>query len=192
MNAIRSSITAILAVFSVIPSLAQPSDFPPPLATTSYTNAQFVTPAVYENSATKNPSPGWAILNQTPDHGSSAKTLWDAARIRTSTLNMEISRTDMVTGNDHASLTTYAPMQAVNGALSFAGYVSQSRMDDSWVTWIQILSLAAKQQINTEFKYSVKMSSYSKFDSVITYRLNRNPDLNRASVIAGLRYNIKF
>lgn len=131
-------------------------------------------------------------MNQTSDPEVTAKTLWNAFGIRSNALNMETSRTGMVMSDDHASLAAYAPMQTVNGALTLAGYVSRSRPDDSLVTLIQILSLAARRQINTEFKYSVKINGYSKFDSFITYRLNPASDPNKSGAAAGLRYNIKF
>lgn len=192
MNIIGLSIIAILAAFSAVPSLAQSPDLVPALASTSYTYAQSLAPVVYENPMVTKSAHREVAVGQTPDPEVTAKTLWNAFGVRASALNMEASRTDMVISSDHTSLAAYAPMQAVNGALSFAGLVSQSQLDDSLVTWIQILSLATRRQINTEFKYSVKVSNHSKFDSFITYRLNPASDPNRSSAAAGLRYNIKF
>lgn len=191
MNAIGSSITAILATLSVIPSLAQSLDFPPLLSATSSTGAQSTTSAMHETTV-NSPVFGGVAVGQTMDSGSTAKAMWNATSIHANTMSMEASRTGMVMGGDHASMAIYAPMQAVNGALSVAGYISQSRLDDSSVTLAQALSLVARRQINTELKYSVEMSSYSKFDSFITCRLNPSHDSDKAGVAAGLRYNLKF
>ena len=192
MNAIRLRITAILAMLSAISPLAQSSDFAPLLVAAPYTDAQSVASVVYENSMARNPLPGGVATDQTFNYGGTAKALWNAARVRTNALNMEVSRTDMVMSNDHASLAIYAPMQAVNVALSFAGYVAQSRLDDSSVTRVQVLSLVAQRQINAELKYSVKTNSYSKFDSFITYKMSPDSDPSKAGASAGVRYNIKF
>lgn len=192
MNIISLSIVAIFATFSAMPTLAQSPDIAPATASTSYTYAQSLAPVVYENPMVAKPAPAGVAMGQTPSPEPTAKALWNAFGVRTSALNMETSRTGVVMSDDHISLAAYAPMQAVNGALTLAGYISRSRLDDSLVTWVQILSLATRRQINTEFKYSVKVSNHSKFDSFITYRLNPASDPNRSSAAAGVRYNIKF
>ena len=192
MNVIKLRITATLAMLSAISPLAQSSDFAPLLTATPYTDTQSVASVVYENSITRNPLQKGIAADQTFNYGGAAKALWNVARVRTNALNMETSRTDMVMSNDHASLAIYAPMQAVNIALSFAGYVSQSRLDDSSITRIQVLSLVTRRQVNAELKYSVRTNSYSKFDSFITYRMSPDSDPGKAGAAAGLRYNIKF
>ena len=191
MNAIRSSITAILAILPAISSLAQSLDFPPALSAASSTGAQSTTSAIH-GTTVNSPVFGGVAVGQTLDSGSTAKTIWNATSVHTNTMSMEASRTGMVMGGDHASMAIYAPMQAVNGALSVVGYVSQSRLDDSSVTLAQAMSLVARRQINTELKYSVEMSSYSKFDSAITYRLNPDHDPGKTGAVVSLRYNLKF
>lgn len=193
MNAIKPNTIVFLTTLSAISSFAQSSELT--LATTladaTDPGAQPVSTLTDRNPLTKNLE-GEVSVGQASTFWEAEKALWSATSIRTNVLSMTIPRAGIVMGNDRASFSVYAPMQSVNGALSFAGYVSQSRLNDSLVTLVQVLSFAAKRQINTEFAYSVKADRNSKFDSAIAYRLNPGSGSDRHDVVVSVRYSVKF
>lgn len=194
MNAIKPNTIVFLTTLSAISSFAQSSELTldTALADIPDPGAQPSSTLLYRNLVTKNLAVGEVSVGQASTFGKTEKARWDATSIHTNALSMVIPRAGVVMGNDRASFSVYAPMQSVNGALSFAGYVSQSRLNDSLVTLAQVLSFAAKRQINTEFAYFVKVDRYSKFDSAITYRLNSNSDSGKHDVVVGVRYSVKF
>lgn len=194
MNAIKPNTIVFLTTLSAISSFAQSSELTlaTSLADTPDPGAQPVSTLSYKKLVTKNLTGGEVSVTQDVTFWEAEKALWDATSIRTNVLSMNIPLKGIVMENDRASFSVYAPMQSVNGALSFAGYVSQSRMDDSLVKLVQVLSFAARRQINTEFAYSVKTGKNDKFDSTITYRLNPSSDSDRSDVVVGVRYSVKF
>lgn len=194
MNAIKPNTIVFLTTLSAISSFAQSSELTlaTALADPPDPGGQPVSTLSYKKLVTKNLAGGDVSVTQDVTFWEAEKALWNATSIRTNVLSMNIPFQGIVMENDRASLSVYAPMQSVNGALSFAGYVSQSRMDDSLVKLIQVLSFAARRQINTEFAYSVKAGKNGKFDSTITYRLNPSADSGRSDVVFGVRYSIKF
>lgn len=192
MSVIKMCITLVMAALSAAPSLAQPSDSPPTVSFISYADTKAVALVTDENPVVISPLQEKATTEQAYSFAGSVRDRWNATSIRTNAMSMEISRTGLVVNNDRASLLIYAPMQAVNGALSFVGFASQSRLNDSSVNLIQALSLVAKRQVNAELRYSVMTNSYGKLDSLISYRLNSNSDPDSGGVTIGLRYNIGF
>lgn len=194
MNVIKSNTLVILATLSAISSLALSSELTlsTTLADTADPGGQPISTLSYKKRVTQNLAGVEVSVNQEVTFWEAEKALWNATSIRTNALSITFPRTGIAMENDRASLSIYAPMQSVNGALSFAGYVSQSRMNDSLVKLAQVLSFAARRQINTEFSYAVNMDKYSKFDSIITYRLNAGADSGKSDVVVGVRYNIKF
>ena len=194
MNAIKPNTIVFLTTLSAISSFAQSSELTlaTALADPPDPGGQPVSTLSYKKLVTKNLAGAEVSVSQDVTFWQAEKALWNATSIRTNALSITFPRTGIIMENDRASLSIYAPMQSVNGALSFAGYVSQSRMNDSLVKLAQVLSFAARRQINTEFAYSVNVNKYSKFDSIITYRLNAGADSGKSDVVVGVRYDIKF
>lgn len=194
MNAIKPNTIVILATLSAVSSIAQSSELTlaTALADTPAPGAQPIPALMYRNGVTNTLAVGEVSISQASAFWEAEKALWNATSIRSNALSMNIPLTGVVMSNDRASFSVYAPMQSVNGALSFAGYVSQSRLNDSLVTLVQALSYAAKRQINTEFAYSAKVDKYSKFDSAITYRLNPGSASDKPDVVVSVRYSVKF
>lgn len=191
MKALNANTIALLLTFSIFSPFAQSADFLPAQewAPLPDPGSQSAHPAWYKNTALR---AGENHPGQVSSFGAMAKDLLKITSIRTNAASVTFPHTGIFTRNDRAAFSAYAPMQAVNGALSFAEFVSQSPLDDSTVALIQILSLAVKQQINTELKYSLKLDNHRSFDSAITYRLNLGADTDRPDLVVSMRYNIKF
>lgn len=191
MKALNANTIAFLTTFSVISSFVQSAEFSPAQEWAPFPDPGFQSAhsARYKNTALR---AGENHPGQVSGFGATAKDLLAATSIKTNAASVTFPHTGVFTRNDRAAFSAYAPMQAVNGALSFAEFVSQSPLDDSAVALVQVLSLAVKQQINTELKYSVKVDNHRSFDSAITYRLNLGADTDRPDVVVRMRYNIKF
>lgn len=185
MKALNANTIAFLSTISIFSSLAQSADLSP---------AQEWAPSPDPGFQSAHPAlrAGENHPGQASGFGATAKNLLEATSIKTNAASVTFPHTGIFTRNDRAAFSAYAPMQAVNGALSFAEFISQSPLDDSTVALIQVLSLAVKQQINTELKYSLKVDSHRSFDSAITYKLNLGADTDRSDVVVSMRYNIKF
>jgi hypothetical protein len=194
MKALNPNNLAFLTTFSALSTFAQSAELTPQLQLTASPerDMQAATTFIYENAASKYLPHGEAHLAQVSSLESAKKKLLNATTIHTNALSMTVPGTAIFSGNDHGSFRVYAPMQTVNGALSVVGYVSESRVDDSLVKLAQILSFAAKQQINAEIAYSLRVDRRSNFDSVITYRLNPASDSEKSGAAVSMRYSIKF
>lgn len=194
MKALNTNTIAFLTTFSAISSFAQSSELPlvSELAASPEQGYPLITTVVYRNAANNSMWLEERPVDQVSSLRDAARDWLRATTIRTNALSLSIPRTGVITANDSASFTVYAPMKTVNGALSLAGYVSESRVDDSVVRLVQVLSLIAKRQINTELKYSVKLDSHSNFDSALSYRLDPGADSGSSGVAVSMRYSIKF
>lgn len=194
MHALKPNTIVILTTLSAVSSLAQSSELTlaTALAETPDPGAQPIPTLIYRNGVTDTMAVGEVSVRQISAFWEAERALWNATSIRTNVLSMKIPLTGAVMSNDRASFSVYAPMQSVNGALSLAGYVTQSRLNDSLVNLAQVLSFAARRQINTEFAYSVNVDRHSKFDSAITYRLNPDSASDRPDVVVSVRYRVKF
>ena len=193
MNAFKPNTLVMLTTLSVT-SLAQSAELPraPELGDTPDPATRTISSIVYKNLVTKTQEVGEDAAGEVNISRYIDKELWNATKIRTNAMSLTIPRTGIFVNNDQASFSVYAPMHSVNGALSFAGYVSQSRMNDSLVMLVQALSFAAKRQINTEFSYSVKLDKNSRFDSAISYSFSPSSSLEKSGVVVSVRYNVKF
>jgi len=184
----------LITIFSALSLFAQSAELTlaQELAEFPDSGAQPITSVVYKNAAGNGMQPVMESTNQVSNLRSAAKDLLKSTSIHINTLNVTIPRTGIFMGNDRVSFSIYAPMQAVNNTLSFAGYIAQARMDESLVTSIQVLSLVAKRQINTKLKYSVKIDNHSHFESAITYKFNPSTDSGKSDIAASVRYTINF
>lgn len=191
MKALNANTIAFLSAVSIFSPSTQSAEFLPAQERASFPDPGFQSayPAWYKNTPLR---AGENYLGQASGFGAAAKDLLQTTSIQTNAASVTFPHTGIFTRNDRAAFSAYAPMQTVNGALSFAEFVSQSPMDDSTVALIQLLSLAVKQQINTELKYSLKVDNHRSFDSAITYRLNLGADTDKPDLIVSMRYNIKF
>lgn len=191
MKALNANTIAFLSTFLIFSPFAQSADFLPTQewAPLPDSGSQSAHPAWYKNTVLR---AGKNYPGQVSNFGAVAKDLLEVTSIQTNAASVAFPHMGIFTRNDRATFSAYAPMRAVNGALSFAEFVSQSPLDDSTVALIQVLSLAVKQQINTELKYSLKLDNHRSFDSAITYRLNLGADTDRPDVVVSMRYNIKF
>lgn len=191
MYTVTLSVIAILAAFLSKPSAAQASGAnsildmgaPPIVMSVTYKNLAAQNFGTEKSSASPSPaSVAVAVAVAGPSHRS----------IHKNSMSTSIDRANMLTGNDQFSSTIYAPMQGVNNVLSLVEAAFHSSLDDTLIAWIQALSVIARRQINTELAYSVKVSKTSKFDSVLSYKLDPGSDSGKPTVIASLQYHAKF
>lgn len=80
----------------------------------------------------------------------------------------------------------------VNGALTLAGTVFQTEMNESLAAWAQLLSMAATRKVSAEFAYVEQINKSSRFDSVMVYKLRSDSNAGKPEMIASIRYGIKF
>ena len=107
-------------------------------------------------------------------------------------LSMANTGSNMLLRDDSFYFTTKAMTSNVNGILSFISTARQSKLDDSTTRWIQVLSLLATREINTELAYSVPLSRSSSIDSNISCNLRIVSGTGAADMAAHIRYNFKF
>lgn len=156
-----------------------------PLAT-----MQHIPSVVYINAATESQLAG--TVNQISSLENRGNTSLRVLVFRANDLSITNFHSNILAKDDHASFTVNAPMQAVNGALTFAGTVAQTPLDSSLTKQIQLLSLVATRKINAELAYSAKINSYSRFYSAITYRLHPNAGSGKSDVIASFIYKLNL
>lgn len=193
MKALNPNAIALITTFSAISSFAQSTELPvvQELAPVD-PGAQPISSFVYKNAANSSRWSDEGYVRQFPSLGEAAKSLLKATAIRDNAMSLTIQRSDVIRPDDRAVFSIYAPMQKVNGALSLAGFVSQSRINDSMVTLAQAVSALATRQVNAELTYSVKEDSRSNLDSVIAYRWGAGGDSGRSGVVVSVRYSVKF
>jgi hypothetical protein len=183
------SIIAILAALLSKPSSAQTSEPNSVLLAAHFSEAQLVMPVTYKNAMTE---PRAAKPSADQFAGSKASR-WPAIRfVRGNNISKSISRVNLFTRSDRFSSAIYAPMRKVNNALSFMGTVLQTQWEDSMVAWIQTLSLLARRQVNADFSYSMRVDDHSRFDSIVSYRLDPATNQGKPSAIASLQYHSRF
>ena len=194
MKVLHANNIAFMTTLSAVSFFAQSSELllSPELSSSPESGMQHVTTVAYKNAASKNMWVGEAHVEEVSSLRDTAKSLFAASSIHSNALSLNIPRTGLLMANDNALLSVYAPMKTVNGALSLAGYVSESRVDDSVVRLVQVLSLLATRQINAELKYSVRLDSHSSVDSAVFYRLNLGSDAINSGPVVSVRYHIKF
>ena len=192
MKTLMSNIFAVLTALLSMSSLALPFGVSPAQVLPSATMQQNTPSVVYKNTATENQLAGTLSVDQIPGFRDRANTPQKAIVFRTHDLSITSFRSNMLVKDDRASFTVNAPMQAVNGALTFVGTVAQTPLESSLTRLIQVISLVATRKINAELAYSAKMNSYSRFDSVITYRLHPNTDSGKSDVVASINYKISL
>ncbi len=192
MKTLMSSIFSVLTALLSLSSLAQPFGVSPVQVLPSATMQQYISPVVYKNAATESQLAGTVSVDQISGFGGRTNTSLKAIVFRTDDLSITNSRSNMLVKDDRASFTVNAPMQVVNGVLTFAGTVAQAPLESSLTRLVQVISLAATRKINAELAYSAKMNSYSRFDSVITYRLHPNTDSGKSDVVASIKYKINL
>ena len=184
-----SGVFSVLAALSSVSLLAQSFEVSPVADTSSSAILQPMSSIAYRNAAVENHLAGVDTL---PGFGNGTNASLNVNLFRVDSLGMTNSSSNMLSRNDRASFTVDAPMPVVNGALCFAGTVSQAPLDSSVTRWVQVLSLAATRKINASFAYSAKFSKYSSLDSAITYRLHPASDSGRSDVVASLQYSTRF
>lgn len=194
MKALNPNAIALITTFSALSSFAQSAELPQvqELAAPVEPGAQPIASFVYKNAANNSIWSDEEYARQLPSLSEAAKSLLKATAIRDNAVSLVIPRTGVIRPGDRAVFSIYAPMQKVNGALSLAGLVSQSRVNDSVVTLAQTVSALATRQVNAELAYSVKADSRSKFDSAIAYRWSPGGDSDKSGVVVSVRYSIKF
>ena len=107
-------------------------------------------------------------------------------------MGIGISRKQILSQDDQASFTLYAPTSDVNRLLSYINRISDSDMDSAWVTLMQALSLSENKQVNSEFTYTVPITKGSNFDTAVRYQLQSGTDSGQSSMAASFRYSGKF
>lgn len=192
VRALISVAFSVLAAISSAPSLAQSFEASPAQALASNTLREYMAPVSYKNSATENLLAGNQAVDQTSSLADGTNTSRKLRVIRTKDMSVANYRSNMLIRDDHASFTVNAPMPAVNSALTFAGTVLQTQLDDALTRWVQMLSLVATRKINAEIAYAAKIDKDSRFDSVIAYKLRPNSDSGKPMVVASIRYGVRF
>jgi hypothetical protein len=184
------SIITILAALLSKPSSAQTSEPDSVLLAPHSSETQLIMPVTYKNAMIGNPGAAKPSADQPAGSGVSG---WPPIRfVRSNNISKSISRVSLFTRNDRFSSAIYAPMREVNNALSFVGTALQTQWEDSMVAWIQTLSLLARRQINTDLSYSIRVDDHSKFDSVISYRLDPASNQGKPSAMVSLQYHARF
>ena len=184
-----SSFFSIVAAFSSVSLLAQSFEVNPVADAPPFAVLQPTSSIGYKNAAVEYQLAG---VNTLPGFENGTNASLNVNLFRVDSLGMTNSSSNMLSRNDRASFTVDAPMPVVNGALCFAGTVSQAPLDSSVTRWTQVLSLAATRKINASFAYSAKFSKYSSLDSAITYRLHPASDSGISDVVASIQYSLKF
>ncbi len=192
MKTLMSSIFSVLTALLSMSSWALPFGVSPVQVLPSAIMQQHTPSVVYKNAATESQLAGTISVDQISGFGDRTNTSLKAIVFRTDDLSITNSRSNMLVKDDRASFTVNAPMQVVNGVLTFAGTVAQAPLESSLTRLVQVISLAATRKINAELAYSAKMNSYSRFDSVITYRLHPNTDSGKSDVVASIKYKINL
>jgi hypothetical protein len=192
MNTLISRIFLVLAALLPMSSLAQPFETGPAQPSASVFMPQAALPEAYKNVAGENQAAETLSVDQASSFGGGGNASLRRMVFRTNDLSVTNFRDNMLVKNDRASFTVNAPMPAVNGALGFAGIVSQAPLDSSLIKWVQVLSLVATRKINAELAYSAKINNYSRFDSAITYRMRPDAGSGESGVVASFKYSVSF
>jgi hypothetical protein len=107
-------------------------------------------------------------------------------------LGLSKTASNMLLGNDWGVFKVETPMPAMNNALSLAGTILQTPLNDNATKLIQALSFAATRQVKVELNYAAQFSKYSRLNSTITYRRNLANDADHDADDQTLSVRIGF